>query len=287
MDAHERRTPKIQDTALGFTRVRGCSRFGIPPPAQLEKAPQFSYDSPGCRHGGMSGPQLRAHNPPSGRYRHRCRYWAQASSVSTIRRYQMPKNRTVSIALLSALLFVATSAHAAVITYNFSGTVTEVNSGLLFAGKNVGDSFSGTFSFNDPPAFLSANGPGSNRYQGADFSLAIDGTDYAVSTATYWFNLSADGIELSFGSGSLQGFLALRSNADIYSSPNFPVDLNLSDFDLLSQVQVFDASSEDFAFDTGQFTSLENANAVPAPAAAGLLMAFLGLGAARRRRARG
>jgi hypothetical protein len=186
----------------------------------------------------------------------------------------------------AALLWIATPvpAGAALLTFDFTGTVQLNERGILFPAKNVGDSYSGSFTLdtNALQTFLNPGGTTAD-YTGA-FNVTIESVPYSVTRFTV-FSGGSDGFEFGFGSGS--NVLTLRSSADIYSSPAVPTEVDLAEMDALARVEsVSSTPFPAFTFDRGSITALTERvlQQVPEPATALLLGAGFAAGLISRRR---
>ncbi len=186
------------------------------------------------------------------------------------------------IAVLGMAAF-SMPASATLLTFNFSGTVIENSAGLLFSGKSVGDTYSGSFTVNNPPT-ASYSGAGVEVYN-SGFTLEIEGFNTFVFQVEYSYDNPSvpDGIEIFFNSG---GALTLRSSADIFTSAAFPTSFDFSDFDDIAQVNLADPSGISPNVDRGSITASVETVALPEPGALAVLcLGLAGLGFTRCNRA--
>lgn len=185
----------------------------------------------------------------------------------------------LSVALLGMTAFGMPAA-ATLLTFNFSGIVLENSAGILFPGKSVGDTYSGSFTVDNPPTAI-YSGAGVEVYD-FGFNLKIEGFDAHVFQVEYSYDNPSvlDGIEIYFNSG---GALSLRSSADIYTSAVFPTNFNFSDFDVFALVNLADPSGLSPNIDRGSITASVETVAMPEPGALAVLcLGVAGLGFARR-----
>jgi len=188
----------------------------------------------------------------------------------------------LSIALLGMAAF-SMPASATPLTFNFTGIVIENSAGLLFTGKSVGDTYSGSFTVDNPPT-ASFSGTGVEVYN-SGFTLEIEGFNAFVFQVEYSYDNPSvpDGIEIYFNSG---GALTLRSSADIFTSAAFPTNFNFSDFDDIAQVNLADPSNISPNVDRGSITApVEPVALAETGTLAVLCLGLVGLGLARRNRA--
>ena len=188
----------------------------------------------------------------------------------------------LAVAVLGMAAF-GTPASATLLTFNFSGTVIENSAGLLFAGKSVGDTYSGSFTVDHPPT-ASYSGAGVEVYD-YGFTLQIEGFVATVFQVEYSYDNPSvpDGIEIFFNSG---GALTLRSSADIFTSAAFPTSFDFSDFDDIAWVNLADPSGLSPNIDRGSIAPSGETVALAEPGALAVLcLGLAGLGLARRNRA--
>jgi hypothetical protein len=153
--------------------------------------------------------------------------------------------------------------------------------GVLFPGKNPGDSYSGSFTLdtNATQGFISDDGAIA-AYSGG-FDVTIESVSYPIVNVLVFssgpFPGASDGFELYFDLGILTGFLGMRSSSDIYAFPLVPGAVDLADMD-----EVFEVALTDYDhYDRGSITTLSDP--IPEPATALLLAAGLATLASRRR----
>ena len=188
----------------------------------------------------------------------------------------------LSIALLGMAAF-SMPASATPLTFNFSGIVIDNSAGLLFSGKSIGDTYSGSFTVDNPPT-ASYSGTGIEVYD-YGFALEIEGFTATVFQVEYSYNNPSvpDGIEIYFNSG---GALTLRSSADIFTSAAFPTSFDFSDFDDIAGINVQDPLGISPNVDRGSINTSGETVAMPEPGALTVLcLGLAGLGFARRKRA--
>lgn len=229
----------------------------------------------------------------------------------------MQKFLSVAVVLFgSFLLLTADHANAAIITYNFSGTVTDNPPATSLAGTFAfGESYSGTISF-DTSVADSNGSPTNGEYDGALTSINVNIGSYAASAtggkieveeasffdsfdaeaknAAPLFGGSATVTGASVGGLSLGGiqFLLLDTTKSVFSSDAMPLSLSLGDFNVaIVSLLFYDASQPvtsaitSLALSLDTLTLEETSIAVPAPGAPLILgCALAGLGFARRQR---
>lgn len=187
----------------------------------------------------------------------------------------------LSIALLGMAAF-SMPASATPLTFNFSGIVIDNSAGLLFSGKSIGDTYSGSFTVDNPPT-ASYSGTGVEVYD-YGFTLEIEGFTATVFQVEYSYDNPSvpDGIAIYFNSG---GALTLRSSADIYTSAAFPTSFDFSDFDDIAGINVADPLGISPNVDRGSINTSGETVAMPEPGALAVLcLGLAGLGFARRKR---
>lgn len=164
------------------------------------------------------------------------------------------------------------------LTFNFSGHVGYNQLGTLFAGKSIGDAYSGSFTV-DPNAAILNTSANAATYDGSTFDLTVEGVSHNVTEFRVWNSSPpGGGVQFSFDDGNGPGFLALRSTSDLYASTDVPTSFDITDFDSHARVQQLidcDLLSAEGSIDEIKF--------IPEP----LSIALLGIGAlcmASRRR---
>ena len=216
--------------------------------------------------------------------------------------------RLLAVATLVALCGSA-PAQAALVSYNFAGTITSAGDPLGNFSISTGDPFAGSFTY-DTTLAVALSGPGNVLYEKPApiapmaFSLTVNGTQYTAANSSAPLGLQvtndAGGLQdqfvyrTAFGgslvhplSGSyLFSNMALSlhdSTGGVFSSTAIPSSLDLNDFDLtgislnLSQ-NLGDPGSETLFL--GPITSL---TLVPEPSSVMLMLTAVSLiGFARR-----
>jgi hypothetical protein len=205
----------------------------------------------------------------------------------------------------SILLLVSMQANAAIISYNFSGSLSTISdTGNLLGGAfSVGDVFNGSLSYESD----SPDGAASSTYftSSADVNIISYLNGYTFSsTASASVDLNSDPnleyiyfisgydsdpfIDLGSNSGRLMTLFLQDLAGSIFANDSLPTNLDLSDTASSTLTLHGDTGPGGFAFSLkGVLTSL-TPSAVPEPTVLLLFLAgTLGLGLTRRKRING
>ena len=201
---------------------------------------------------------------------------------------------TASVAAL--FLLAAGSAQAAIITFGFTGTVTQNVNNPYGVTAGVGTAVSGSFTYDTSAPDLyppSSQGQYAQPIPPADLSITFSATgDVAVATdaayaavqngANDFFQIFANSDTGDVNSSPVTGFRSsvglIDTSGTAFSSDSLPGALDLSDFDITSG-EFQDANDPDTAVIR---YSIDNI-IVPEPSSLGLLALGLGLLASRLR----
>ena len=162
-----------------------------------------------------------------------------------------------SLAAAAWFLAAAPASHAEVDTYAFEGVIATVDLGILFGGKMVGQTFSGTFTIDSGAMLTFVGGGGQATNWKGGFEVVVEGIAYPVDVFTVFSgsSLYEQGFLFQFSAGNESAALSMRSSSHIYDQPLLPTSVILADMDLESLVivSVFEPA---FASDQGEITFL-------------------------------
>ncbi|WP_372796599.1 hypothetical protein [Pontiella sp.] len=143
---------------------------------------------------------------------------------------------------ISSLFLVLVSSPGEIHSFNFSGQVSAVheNESNTLGLLNVGDAFSGSFSYSDVVDSNTSTGQGVYNQQ-ASLSLSLGSQEFDYDGYVYvraWDNLAdKDGFDFAvddaFGDWSMWwfGFQLIDSTQTAYSDDSLPTSFDVSDFD--------------------------------------------------------
>lgn len=192
------------------------------------------------------------------------------------------KRRLRSLAVCASVLGGATAVRADLDTYTFEGVIQEVDAGILFGGKQPGQTFDGSFTLDTAATLTGIGGNGQYTTWSGDFAVVVEGVSYPVLNAAVWSSGpggASDGFELAYSAGGTTGYVSLRSASDVYTLAAVPSSVDLAAMDEMASVRVT-TNMPFFASDEGQLTF------VPEPAPASLGIAAVAAVACLRARAR-
>jgi hypothetical protein len=138
----------------------------------------------------------------------------------------MPRAITTTVlTVIASILILLAPATAAEVTVNFTGTLDEATDPVGLLGVAVGDSFSGTFTYESTTPFVAATGfPGALTAG----SLVVDGNPFAFNLAGH--NLIQVANDAPFGALTTDIFQVEADLAPAYGYNDLSFVLTLVDF---------------------------------------------------------
>lgn len=192
---------------------------------------------------------------------------------------------TMAIIATATTFTLAAPASAALITYDFTGTVVNSSFGVLFAGKTPGDNFDASFTI-DTDATVRTGHATTKLYDGA-FDVTVEGISFTPNFVQVLGNGNVDAIIFHLGIAGGSGSLRLISNASgaQFINTNLDLPISLPPLSTITSAYIhadhYDNSS---IFDQATLTSLSlQESAVPTPGTLALLgFGLFGLSVRRR-----